>query len=336
MRVGMTFDLRQHYLEQGYGEEETAEFDSPETVAAIEAVLAGRGFEVDRIGTVRQLAARLVAGERWDLVFNIAEGLRGLGREAQVPALLDAYEIPYTFSDPLTMALSLDKAMAKRVVRDHGIPTPPFAVVESVDDLEAVDLPMPVFAKPLAEGTGKGISADSMVETRDGLDAVCRRLLATFGQPVLVEAYLPGRELTVGIVGTGASARAIGVMEVLFGDRSEAWGYTYENKEHYEDRVTYRLVDDDEALAGRETALRAYRALRCCDGGRVDLRSDGRAVPMFLEANPLAGIHPVRSDLVIMARLAGMSYDQLLSEIIDSALLRHGLGPKASGRRASG
>jgi len=133
---------------------EDAEFDRPDTIAALEAALAGQGFATDRIGSVRQLAARLVGGERWDLVFNIAEGLRGVGREAQVPALLDAYDIPYTFSDPMVMGLALHKGMTKHVIRDHGIPTAPFAVIESRADLAGLDLPYPLFAKPVAEGTG--------------------------------------------------------------------------------------------------------------------------------------------------------------------------------------
>ncbi|MBX6321056.1 MAG: D-alanine--D-alanine ligase, partial [Rhodospirillaceae bacterium] len=123
MRIGLTYDLREAYLAAGYGEEETAELDSIETVEAVEGVLRRRGFETDRIGSVRDLAARLVAGDRWDLVFNFAEGLHGIGREAQVPALLDAWRIPYTFSDPLVLSLTLHKGMTKRVVRDAGIPT---------------------------------------------------------------------------------------------------------------------------------------------------------------------------------------------------------------------
>lgn len=322
MRVGLTYDLRDDYLALGFGDEETAEFDSTVTIAAIESALERRGFETDRIGHVRALNARLAAGERWDLVFNIAEGLKGVNREAQVPALLEAFGIPYTFSDPLTMALTLDKSMAKRIVRDHGISTAPFLMIEHARQPLPPDAEFPLFAKPVAEGTGKGVSAASCLRTPEEFAQTVRRLLKTYRQPVLVESYLPGREFTVGIVGNNGAARALGVMEVVFDHEAEAGGYTYENKEHYEDRVHYRLVDDAEARLARRNALAAWRALRCRDGGRVDLRSDSNGVPQFLEVNPLAGLHPVRSDLVILARLAGIDFEGLIGRIVDAALTR--------------
>jgi D-alanine-D-alanine ligase len=325
MRIGMTYDLREDYLAAGYGEEETAEFDSPQTLAAIRQALERRGHEVVPIGNVRALAASLVAGERWDLVFNIAEGLRGLAREAQVPALLEAYDIPYTFSDPLTLGLTLDKGMTKCILRDQGIPTAPFTVICAEAELASVDLAYPLFAKPLAEGTGKGISASSHIAWRPQLATVCRDLLARFQQPALLEEYLPGREFTVGIIGSGKEARAIGVMEIIFTEHAEAFGYTYENKEHYQECVVYRRVDDPEAQRAVKTALAAWRVLRCKDAGRVDLRSNGRGVPQFLEVNPLAGLHPVRSDLVILARLMGYDHAWLIDAIVDSATQRHGL-----------
>jgi len=328
MRVGITYDLRDWYLARGYSEEDTAEFDSQHTIDAIAAGIAARGHDPVPIGNLFQLAERLVAGERWDLVFNIAEGLHGLSREAQVPALLDAYAVPYVFSDPLTLALTLDKGMAKRVARDQGVPTAAFAVIESPDDLAALDLAYPVFAKPLAEGTGKGISADSYVSDADTLTRVCADLLARFRQPVLVEQYLPGRELTVGIVGNGDAAEVIAVMEMQFTAAAEAHGYSYENKEHYEDRVTYRLADDVEAQTAAAVALHAWRALRCRDGGRVDLRSDADGRPHFLEVNPLAGLHPVRSDLVILSHLAGHDHAWLIGRILDATCERLGLGQK--------
>ena len=200
------------------------------------------GHQTQRIGNVKSLVQRLAAGERWDMVFNICEGMFGLGREAQVPALLDAYEIPYTFSGPLILALALDKGLTKRVVRSFGVPTPDFAVVAVPEDVAAVDLPFPLFAKPLAEGTGKGIDARSKIDSRRQLASVCRELLEKFSQPVLVETYLPGREFTVGIVGSGADAEAIGVMEVMLKPEAEANAYSYVNKEKYEELVQYALA----------------------------------------------------------------------------------------------
>ncbi|HUL06975.1 MAG TPA: hypothetical protein VLV76_11625 [Candidatus Acidoferrum sp.] len=324
MRVGLTFDLRDHYLAAGCSAEDTAEFDSIETIDSLAGALERLGLEVDRLGTVRQLAQRLVAGERWDLVFNIAEGVKGVGREAQVPALLDAYDIPYTFSDPLVMALALHKGMAKRVARDCGVPTAPFAVVESMADLAAVDLPFPLFAKPIAEGTGKGVTPASRVINRAALRKLCRQLLERYRQPVLVETFLPGREFTVGILGTGAAAEPVAVMEVILNGQAEAGVYSYVNKEECETRVVYRLVDDDEAKAAGAVALAAWRALGCRDGGRVDLRQDAGGKPLFLEVNPLAGLHPTHSDLPIMCTLAGIPYDALIGRIVESARRRCG------------
>ena len=221
MVVGITYDLRDEYIAMGFGDEETAEFDRADTIDAIENTLSDLGYETERIGHVKKLVEFLSAGKRWDIVFNIAEGLYGIGREAQVPALLDAYEIPYTFSDPLVLSLTLNKAMTKRVVRDLCIPTPDFALVEKLPDIDSVSLPFPLFAKPVAEGTGKGISAASKIKNRDDLQSVCSYLLDRFRQPVLIERYLPGREFTVGIIGSGDEARSAGVIEVILNREAE-------------------------------------------------------------------------------------------------------------------
>lgn len=322
MRVGITYDLREDYRAEGYSEEETAEFDRIETIEAIELTLQELGYRTDRIGHVKHLVARLAMGERWDWVFNIAEGLRGYGREAQVPALLDAYAIPYTFSDPLVLSLTLHKAMTKHVVRDLGIPTPDFAVIETEDDLEAMQVPFPVFAKPIAEGTGKGIGPASKARSSQELLSVCRRLLHEHRQPVLVEAFLPGRELTVGVVGTGADAQVLGVMEVVLKDHAEGEAYTFMNKARYEELVEYRLAYGVSGERAGATALAAWRGLGCRDGGRIDLREDAHGVPHFLEVNPLAGLNPVHSDLPILCSLAGVTYRELIARIMDSALRR--------------
>ena len=325
MFIGLTYDLRADYLAAGYGDEETAEFDRPDTIEAIEAALRQLGHRTDRIGHGRQLVNRLAAGDRWDLVFNIAEGLHGLAREAQVPAILDLYEIPYTFSDPLVLALTLHKGLTKMVVRHAGIPTPDFAVVERIEEADGVQLPLPMFAKPVAEGTGKGITAASKITDRGSLRTICGELLARYRQPVLVETFLPGREFTAAIVGTGPEAQVIGTMEVFLLPGAEAEVYSYANKEHSEELCRYRLGrpgEDDEVRRVEEVALAAYRSLGCRDASRVDIRSDAQGCPNFIEVNPLAGIHPAHSDLPIICGLVGISYMELIDRIVRSASCR--------------
>ena len=209
------------------------------TIDAIDLALREIGHQTDRIGNGRQLVDRLAAGDRWDLVFNIAEGLHGTAREAQVPAILDLYEIPYTFSDPLVLAVCLHKGLTKTVVGRAGVPTTPFVLVQKIEDVETIDLPFPLFAKPVAEGTGKGITADSKIKDRDSLRRVCQELLARCRQPVLVETFLPGREFTVGILGTGDEARVIGSMEITLLPAAEAEVYSYVNKSRYEEFCRY-------------------------------------------------------------------------------------------------
>jgi D-alanine-D-alanine ligase len=322
LKIGITYDLREDYLIEGYSEEETAEFDRAETIEAIDQTLKELGYRTDRIGHLKSLTRRLAAGDRWDLVFNIAEGLRGFGREAQIPALLDAYDIPYTFSDPLVLALTLHKGMTKHVIRDMGIPTPDFAIVEKEDQITGICLSYPLFAKPVAEGTGKGITAASKINTEKELVEVCRMLLTVFKQPVLVESFLPGREFTVGIIGTGKDAIATDTMEVCLKAQAEPDVYSYINKENCEELVEYRLVYDEEAQQVRETALSAWRGLGCRDAGRMDLRSDRSGRPNFMEVNPLAGLHPQHSDLPIIFSLMGKTFHQLIDMIMHSALKR--------------
>ena len=325
MRIGFTYDLKDQYIAEGLDRVLAAEFDSLETIEAIEQAVSGLGHTVERIGKLDDLVRRLARGERWDLVFNIAEGFRGATREAQVPALLEAYGIPSTFGDSLCLALCLHKGHCKQVVRGHGIPTSRFLVIDDRDtDFAAIDLAYPLFVKPVAEGTGKGVMARGKVNDAGGLEAICRELMDRFDQPVLVEEFLPGREFTVGVIGAGGEARVLGVMEVLLLGNAEPEVYTFDNKDRYEDRVRYRLVDDAEAGEAAKIALDSYRVLGCRDAGRVDIRSDSFGAPQFMEINPLAGLNPSHSDLPILCRLLGIGYDRLIADIVASASKRIG------------
>ena len=328
LRVGLVYDLRQDYLEMGFSEEQTAEFDSIETINALSEAISALGHEVERTGNIYELTKLLARGKSWDLVFNVSEGLYGRSREAQVPALLEAFNIPYTFSDPLTLALALDKAMTKRILRESGIPTPDFFVIGTPAEAESAagalppEMKFPLFVKPVSEGTGKGITAASIVRDHAELKSQAGRLLAKFGQPVLVETFLPGDEFTVGILGTADKARAVGVLEVKLLKNAEPGVYSYTNKELCEELVKYTLVKNKKlaAMAG-ELALRAYRALGCRDAGRIDIKADKSGLHV-LELNPLAGLHPTHSDLPILCSQAGIKYSELIREIIDSALSR--------------
>jgi len=323
--VGFTFDLKQDYLDMGFSPEQAAEFDAPETIDGIFNTLTELGYRVEKIGNVKTLVQKLAKGERWDLVFNICEGVKGVAREAQVPALLDIYDIPYVFSDALVLSLTLHKGLTKHIIRDKGIPTAPFFVADSPDNLLNHNLTFPLFVKPVAEGTGKGIGADSRVSSNEQLMATARDRFERFGQSLLVEEFLPGREFTVGIVGTGAEARVIGMMEVVFKKNETTGIYSYENKAHYEDYIDYTVPEKEAYDACSQVALAAWRALGCCDGGRIDLRMDGNGVPNFIKVNPLAGLNPVHSDLPILGYKAGITYSQLLQMIMESALTRYKL-----------
>jgi D-alanine-D-alanine ligase len=322
MKIGISYDLRSEYLIQGYSMEETAEFDKESTIEGIETAIRNAGHETERIGNAQRLMKMLLEGKHWDMVFNIAEGLYGAGRESLVPALLDAYRIPYVFSGPAVMACSLNKAFAKRIVRDSGVNTPDFKVIYKTADIGGVNLEYPLFVKPLLEGTGKGISKDSLVSNVEQLRQICETLLQRFEQPVLVEEFLPGREFTVGVFGSGDQAYVPGAMEIIY--KHQGTGiYSYENKENFEEVVEYQAAEGEILEACRELALASWRALNCLDGGRVDMKIDRFGKMSFIEVNPLAGLNPVISDLPILCRLNGVSFQDIINAVLQSAIKRH-------------
>lgn len=334
MKLGLVYDLRDDYLALGYSEEETAEFDSRATIDALESALGRLGWDVHLVGRGQELARRLAAGERFDLVFSIAEGVKGRSREAQVPALCEMFDQAYAFSDPLTMAVTLDKPVAKRIVRDSGVPTADFVILETAAK-KMPEIAFPAFLKPIAEGTGKGCGGRSKVSNRTELKREAARLIEKFHQPVIAESYLAGREFTVGIVGNGAEARVIAVMEIAVEPDADSGIYSYEIKENWEPFVTLSLENDAEAMLAGTRALAAYHALGCRDAARVDLKSNSLGSPQFLEVNPIAGLHPTHSDLPILTTKAGYSYDWLLEKIVASAVNRYAAATPATNVRAA-
>ncbi len=319
MKVGLTYDLRSWYIDRGYSMDETAEFDKQETVDAIENSLKQMGHEPEPVGNTFQLIEALAAGKRWDIVFNIAEGLYGDGRESVVPAILDQYKIPYVFSGPVIMGLSLNKHLAKLVVASAGVPVSPGCLITELKDLDKCNLNYPLFVKPVSEGTGKGITENSLVHSPEELFKMVKWILSEFHQPALVEEYLPGREFTVGVVGYGDEAVVIGGMEVICANNLP---YSVEVKENYQNYCKYKPLDGDIIGECKDVALGAWKALDAVDAGRVDLKADRNGKICFIEANPLAGLNPVHSDLPILARMYGTEYQTLLEMIMESAIKR--------------
>jgi len=342
LRIGITFNVR------GEGGRATAaaggvlplpgddgdeEFDSPETIAALAETLQSFGHEVELLGYGEPLVARLLAGPRPDLVWNIAEG-HGSGRcrEARVPALLEMLDVPYTGSDPLTLAATLDKPCAKQLVAAHGVPTPDWAVYEGDWQVVADRLPrlLPVFVKPAREGSSKGILNASIFHDLSTLRPALEQLYGVYRQPVLVEQFIDGDELTVGLVGNDPPA-VLGIMRVM--PREPIAGpfvYGLEVKRDWQRLARYECpaqLEPRDTAAVNAAALAAWRALGCRDVSRFDFRlRDG--VPYFLEVNPLPGMSPVSGDLVLLAGQIGIEYPELVARVLDAACRRLGLASR--------
>jgi D-alanine-D-alanine ligase len=332
MRIGITFDLKNSTsLPAHLPDDCQEEFDSPATVEAIAAVLRGLGHEVVELGDGRDMLQR-VLGAPPDFVFNIAEG-QGIGRsrEARVPAVLEMLGIPYTGSDPLTMAVTLDKDCAKRLVQSAGVRVPHGSVWHADDDMFDLEtrsyLPHgPMIVKPVWEGSSKGIRGKCVVDTPEELITAIKQQAQDYQQPILVEEYIQGDELTVGVLGNDPP-RVLGVMRVLPTTPEKRFIYSLEVKRDWQRRVRYECPAKLPPLRNKaveDAALTAYRALGCRDVARVDFRLRD-AEPYFLEVNPLPGLNPETSDLVILARHVGVTHTQLITEILQAAMRRHGM-----------
>jgi D-alanine-D-alanine ligase len=330
MRIGITFDLKSDVPPPaGSPDDFQEEFDSPATIDAIAAVLRGLGHSVEKLGDGRELLQRLLTDPP-DFVFNFAEG-HGIGRsrEARVPAVLEMLGIPYTGSDPLTLAVTLDKDCAKKLVAAHNVPVARALVVQPTDVLGTQhsvlsSLKFPVIVKPAWEGSSKGIRGKSVVDRSEYLLNVIEELRRGYRQPILIEEYIEGDELTVGLVGNDPP-EIIGIMRVVPREKTDRFVYGLDIKRDYKRLVKYEcpapLSADDEA-AVRNATMKAWRALGCRDVSRIDFRlRDG--VPYFLEVNPLPGLNPADSDLVILAKLAGWTYERLIGRILEAAVQRY-------------
>ena len=333
MRIGFTFNVKPGSsvpdLDDRY-----AEWEDEETISGVESALARVG-EVVRLEATDELPFRL-RDARPDIVFNIAEGLYGPNRESHVPAICEFWSMPYTGSDPLTLALCLDKGRTKEILAHHRIPTAPFTVVGGPEELDGFAA-WPAIVKPLHEGSSMGITRSSYCRSRAEVRRAIEGVVARYQQPALVEGYLGGREFTCAILGNGPEARALPIVEINFAALpSDALPiYSYEAKWIWDTRDEpldiFRCpaqIDGGLAAEIERTALAAYRVLRCRDWARIDLRCDERGVPHVLEVNPLPGIHPdpaMHSCLPKAARAAGLDYPGMILSVLRAGAARHGI-----------
>lgn len=329
-----------------------AEWDSKETIDAVAHALSAYG-DVIRLEATPEFPERL-RREKPDIVFNIAEGLWGTNREAHVPAICEFLALPYSGSDPFTLSLCLHKARTKEVLAHHGIPTAAFVLIESREDLHrllggASPLPrpsdlLPLFAKPVHEGSSKGITERNLVRSTEELESQVVGLLRAYEQPVLVEEYLPGAEFTCGVLGNGGGARVLPLVGMNFGSLPHGALpiYGFEAKWLWDTRERPLEIFECPARVGdtlrasiEKVVLRAYRVLGCRDWARVDVRLDADGVPNIVEVNPLPGILPDPADnscLPKAARAAGLGYDELIQACLLHAAERTGV--HVSRRRA--
>ena len=328
MKIGLAYDLKcDMEIVKGDPDDSLEEYDGEETVESIARALTRLQHRVTRLGGGRNFL-NAVLREKVDMVFTIAEG-RGnyRSREGQVPAVLEMLGITYTGSDPTCLAVCLDKPLAKHLVATAGIMTPSWQLVadrHALDSSVWSGFPFPAFAKPAWEGSSKGIGRGARVESFPEMKQEVLRLLATYQQPVLVEEFIRGSELTVGIV--GSPARVMGIMAVVpLGGHDPDFFYSIEIKRDWQRQVRYECP----AALSRETAnriandsLAVFKTLGCRDMARIDFRLDDQGQPYFIEANPLPGLKPGHSDYPMIAQHAGIDYVSLIGNILDSALKR--------------
>ena len=329
MKIGLAYDLKDEVpLNREQPDDALEEYDSPETVEAIASVLESLGHSVSRLSGGRKFIDNILRNDV-DFVFNIAEG-RGTyrSREAQIPALMETLDIPYSGSDPQCLAVCLDKPLTKRIVQTAGIRTPRWQLITNKKELSELcrdSFPLPAFVKPAFEGSSKGVRLSGRVETSEQMDRVTGALLEQYRQPVMVEEFIPGDEVTVGIVGN-LPPKIIGMMRILPRKRSDYFIYSLEVKRDWQNQVEYECPAQLKARILQKIAdfsLKAFETLGCRDVARIDFKLDREGMPYFLEINPLPGLNPKSSDLPIMAAKMGWDYQKLVSSIFRAALERY-------------
>lgn len=333
LKVGIAYNLKKGSAKGAYDME--AEYDSYETIDAIKNVFESAGISTALLEADSGFTEK-VKKSKVDIVFNIAEGTHGRGREAQVPAILSFLGVPCSGSDETTLAVSLDKALTKRYLSTFGIKTPNYQYVETPDFKLDGALHFPLIVKPDSEGSSKGIADFAIADNEKQLCEIIGRNFKLYGEPMLVEEYIPGKEFTVGVLGNGTDTNVFEPMEICYlRQERENQIYNFRVKKDYKKYVTYKCPSD----AGKEvrgilkdTAAKIYKALECRDFSRVDFRISDSGTVYFIEINPLPGLAPGYSDYPMLANFCGVDYRTLILSVLNCSLKRYGMEPVAVNR----
>ncbi|PIQ90723.1 MAG: D-alanine--D-alanine ligase [Candidatus Omnitrophica bacterium CG11_big_fil_rev_8_21_14_0_20_41_12] len=325
--VGLTYDLKSDYkFKKGDPLDANAEFDAPSTINVIAEAIAANGFKVKKIGNANNLLEK-IDNLGVDLVFNISEGLTGRNRESQVPILLEMAGIPFVGADALTLGLTLDKVVAKKIFIAEKIPTPKFFEVSSAEGLIDCDhCKFPLIVKPRFEGSSKGLSESSRVENDDELKKQVEFITKTYKQPALVEEFISGQEFTVAIVGN-ENPEIMPVVQIKIDGRLKLNDKFYTFARITSDRLEYICPAKISAELKKkldDLALKVYRCVECRDFGRVDFRVDNDGNSYVLEINPLPSLS-TEDVFMLVAKDIGITYEQMIGKILDAALKRNGL-----------
>src|SRR3989339_106023 len=329
LKIGFTYDAKNDYpLHPGDNPDKYAEFDSEDTIREITDALKTSGHQIVRVGNIRSFIKQVNAGEKYDFIFNICEGIKGRNRESQAPAVFEVYDTPYSGSDALTMGLTLDKTMAKRILQYHGLKTPNFIAVKSVEELspKKFKLRFPIIVKPSLEGTSKGISRESLCRNFTQLKKRAEWLLETYKQPALIEEFIIGYEFTVPVLGNDPP-KVLPIVQTAISGKTDLGDDFYTQSRVDSTDINYLCpaeIDKELEEKINTLVLESYKALGCHDVSRIDIRVDYNNEPYFLECNPLPNIG--RIDVFpLVAKAMGITYEQLLCLVLDASLKRHKL-----------
>jgi D-alanine-D-alanine ligase len=325
--VGLTYDLKSDYeFKKGDPVDANAEFDHPSTVDVIAKAIEACGFKLKRIGNVTKLLEKMDHLDV-DIVFNISEGISGRNRESQVPILLEMINKPFVGADALTLSLTLDKIMAKKIFIAEGIPTPRFFEIRTGEELLHTDhCKFPMIVKPRFEGSSKGLSEDSRVQNKEELKKQVEHIVQTYKQPALIEEFISGQEFTVAVVGND-NPEVMPVVQIKIDGRLKLNNKFYTFARITSDRLEYicpARISQKLKKKLTELALKTYQAVECRDFGRVDFRVDHEGNPYVLEINPLPSLS-TEDVFMLVAKNIGITYEEMIGKIVNSALKRHHL-----------